>query len=240
MKTAIQVVASLFLATAAMTPALAADTGAKPSVAVIEFKNESNAGWWSGGVGRDLAGVLSNELADTGSFRVVERSKIENVLEEQNLMASGRAKLSDAAQMGKLSGAQYLIMGTVTSYEESTKSNNGGLSFGGISLGGKSETAYIAVDIRVVDTSTGEVAFTRTIEGTSKGGGMNVDVFRGGLGGNLGSEERKPAGKAIRAALVLASDYLECVMVRKDSCEAKFDAQDKRRREKTSGALDLD
>ena len=54
----------------------------RPVIAVNEFKNETNAGWWSGGVGRDLAGLLSNELAATGSFSVVERDKIEAVLED--------------------------------------------------------------------------------------------------------------------------------------------------------------
>ena len=242
MKPSIRIVASLLLAAGAAMPAFAAtDTAAgKPSIAVIEFKNETNAGWWGSGVGRDLAGMLSNELADTGSFRVVERQKIENVLEEQNLMASGRAKPSEAAQMGKLTGAQYMVMGTVTSYEENTKSTGGGLSFRGISLGGKSESAYVAVDVRVVDTTTGEVVFTRTIEGTSKGGGMSVGVFRGGWGGNLASQEHTPAGKAIRAALIMISDYLDCVMVQKDGCEAKFDEADKRRRDKTSSALKLD
>ena len=220
--------------------ASAAESSGKPVIAVAEFKNETSAGWWSAAVGRDLAGMLSNELANTGSFRVVERDKLQNVLEEQNLMASGRAKTSDAAQMGKLAGAQYLVMGTVTSFEEQTKSSNSGLSFGGISLGGKSSTAYIAIDIRVVDTSTGEIAYSRTIEGTSKGGGMAVDVYRGGFGGNVATEENKPAGKAIRAAVVMVSDYLDCVMVVQDSCMAKYDAQEKRRRDRTSDSLKLD
>lgn len=212
----------------------------KPTIAVAEFKNDTNAGWWSGGVGRDLAGMLSNELSNTGSFRVVERQKLQAVLEEQNLMASGRAKASSAAQMGKVAGAQYLVMGTVSSYEEDTKTSNSGLSFGGVSLGGNSQTAYVAIDIRVVDTSTGDIAFSRTIEGTSKGGGMKLNFSRSGVGGDLANQENKPAGKAIRSAIVIISDYLDCVMVDKGSCLSKYDAAESRRREKTSGALKLD
>jgi curli biogenesis system outer membrane secretion channel CsgG len=48
--------------------------GGKPAVGVAEFKNESAAGWWSGGVGWELSGMLSNELSSSGHFRVVERS----------------------------------------------------------------------------------------------------------------------------------------------------------------------
>ncbi len=227
----------LLLALAATT-ATAQD--GKPVVAVAEFKNETSAGWWSGGVGYDLASLLSNELANTGSFRVVERQKLQQVLEEQNLMASGRAKASDAAKMGKLAGAQYLVMGTVSSYEEETKKSNSGLSFAGVSVGGNSQTAYIAIDIRVVDTSTGDIAYSRTIEGTSKGGGMKVDFYKAGVGGNMANQENKPAGKAIRSAIVIISDYLDCVMVQKDSCQSKYNAAEQRRREKTSNTLDLD
>ena len=85
----------------------------KPVVAVAEFLNESGAAWWSGGVGWELSGMLSNELASTGDFTVVERNKIETVLSEQNLAASGRVQAGTGAQIGKLIGADYLIAGTV-------------------------------------------------------------------------------------------------------------------------------
>jgi curli biogenesis system outer membrane secretion channel CsgG len=204
--------------------------GAKPSVAVIEFNNETSAGWWSGGVGWELAGMVSNELAATGSFKVLERSKIEAVLSEQNLAASGRVSAGTGAKIGKLTGAQYLIAGTVSAYEENTASTGGGISFKGISLGGNKESAYLAIDLRVINATTGEIDFVRTIEGNAKGG----------FGGALGSQKKTPAGKAIRAALIEITDYLDCVMVRQDGCEAEYDAKESRRREKTKGALDLD
>jgi curli biogenesis system outer membrane secretion channel CsgG len=231
------------LITSASSIAATKDTGKgtqKPTIAVAEFKNESSAGWWNSSIGWELSGLLSNELAATNGFRVVERQKLQSVLEEQNLMASGRAKLSNAAQMGKLFGADYLVMGTVTSYEEETKKSGGGLSFGGISVGGKSNEAYVAVDIRVVNSSTGEIAFVRTIEGASKSGGNDMSISKFGFSGDAKSENNKPAGKAIRAAVVLVSDYLECVMVLKDGCEAKYEAQEQRRRKKTSSTLSID
>jgi curli biogenesis system outer membrane secretion channel CsgG len=229
----------------ALWGALAADAamaqgGGKPVVAVAEFKNESGAGWWRGGVGWELSGMLSNELAATGDFKVVERSKIEDVLSEQNLAASGRVSAGTGAKIGKLTGAQYLIAGTVTAYEEETASTGGGISFGGVALGGKSEKAYLAVDLRVINSTTGEIEFVRTIEGTAKGGGMTIGVFRGGFGGALSQENKTPAGKAIRAALVEITDYLSCVMVQQNSCINEYDAKESRRREKTRGALDLD
>ena len=116
----------------------------------------------------------------------------------------------------------------------------GGISFKGISLGGNKQNAYLAVDIRVVNTDTGEVDFARTIEGNAKSGGVSVGISRGGFGGALSQQNKTPAGKAIRAAVVLTSDYLECVMVKRNGCESEFEAADQRRRAKTREALDLD
>ncbi len=212
----------------------------KPVVAVAEFKNQSAAGWWRGGVGWELAGMLTNELAATGAFKVVERKKLQNVLEEQNLAASGRIRPGTGAKIGKLTGAQYLVMGTVTSYEENTASTGGGLSFKGISLGGKKKEAYIAVDVRVVDTTTGEVDFVRTVEAKAKSGGFSIGLYKGGFGGALSKEKKTPAGKAIRAVLVEITDYLACVMVDKDECMAEYNAKERRRRERTKGAVELE
>jgi curli biogenesis system outer membrane secretion channel CsgG len=228
------------LALAGVIGADAALAQGKPSIGVAEFKNESGAAWWRGGVGWELAGMLSNELVATGRFKVVERSKLESVLEEQNLGASGRVRQGTGAKIGQLTGAQYLVMGTVTAYEEDVASTGGGLTIKGISLGGSKQNAYLAVDIRVVNTDTGEVDFVRTIEGNAKGGGMSIGISRGGFGGALASEKKTPAGKAIRAAVVLTSDYLQCVMVDRNGCESEFEAADQRRRAKTRESLDLD
>lgn len=215
--------------------------GGKPSIGVAEFKNQSGAGWWRGGVGWELSGMLSNELASTGAFRVVERSQLGSVLQEQDLAASGRVRQGTGAATGELTGAQYLVMGTVTAYEENTASTGGGVSFRGISVGGKRSEAYLAVDLRVIDTTSGEVAFSRTVEGRTSGGGVNVGVYRGGFGGALANERNTPAGKAIRAALVEITDYLECAMVtRSNNCEREYEAKEDRRRDSNRRGLRLD
>jgi curli biogenesis system outer membrane secretion channel CsgG len=237
-KLLLNVAMALAAATAAGS-ALAAGDG-KPVIGVAEFTNQSGAAWWRGGVGWELSGMLSNEMSSSGDFKIVERQKLQNVLEEQNLAASGRVARGTGAKIGKLTGAQYLITGTVSAYEENTSSTGGGFSFKGIGLGGKSSEAYLAVDLRVINTETGDVDFSRTVEGRSKGGGVSVAVYRGGFGGNLAHEENTPAGKAIRAALVEASDYLDCVMVKRDGCVADFNAKEQKRRAGDKKALKLD
>jgi len=230
---------TIFLGVVCLVAATAA-FAAKPSVGVAEFKNETSAGWWSGGVGNELSGMLSNELSSTDKFRVVERSKLGPVLEEQDLGASGRVSKSSAAKIGKLTGAQYLVFGTVSAYEEKTSGGGGGLSFGGFSVGGRKDEAYIAVDVRVVDTTTGEVVHTRTVEARSTSYGLHGGVYRGGFGGNLGKYENTPAGKAIRACLVEISDYLACVMVDQDQFMQEFAAKENKRRETTKKSIKIE
>ena len=237
----IMMAAAIALAGLSATSVALAQRGAKPVIGVADFQNDTSAGWWHGGVGRELGSMLANELSSTRAFRVVEREKLGAVLAEQDLASSGRIRQGTGAATGELTGAQYLVMGTVSAYEENTASTGGGISFRGISVGGERNEAYLAVDLRVVDTTTGEVAYSRTVEGRSTGGGVSLGVFRGGFGGALSSQKNTPAGKAIRAALVEITDYLECAMVTQTSrCMSEFDAKEDRRRDSNREGLKLD
>lgn len=212
----------------------------QPSVGVLEFRNSSGAAWWGGGVGWDLSGMLSNELSNTRSFQVVERKKLRSVLNEQNLNSSGRVDKSTGAKIGKLIGAQYLVTANVSAYERNVQDTGGGLSYKGISIGGKKDKAYIAVDLRVIDSTTGAVAYSRTVEARSSGGGLRLGVFKDGFGGNLKNEKRTPAGKAIRAVIVEISNYLECAMVKQNRCMDEYDAKEEKRKSSLSNSIQLD
>lgn len=239
------VIAVMFMAFTVFSSTAFAEND-KISIGVAEFKNETAgqgayANWWTGpSVGWELSGMLSNELVATKAFNVVERNQLDAVLNEQDLGASGRMAQDTAAPIGELTGAQYLVMGTVTSYEEHTADTGGGIGYKGFSIGGSKSEAYIAVDVRVLNSTTGAVEYVRTIEGTSKGSGVRLGAHRSGFGGSLASEKKTPAGKAIRAVLVHITEYLECAMVDQDRCLEDYDLADDRRREKTKSAIDLD
>jgi curli biogenesis system outer membrane secretion channel CsgG len=213
---------------------------AKPTMAVLDFKNTTGAYWWNSEVGRELGGMLTNELASSKKFSMVERRKLGAILDEQDLGASARVDQDKAAEIGNMVGAQYLVTATVSAFEKNVNSSGGGLSYKGISLGGKREKAYIAVDLRVIDSTSGEIIETRTVEARSGGRGVSVGVNRRGFGGSLDSEKKTPAGKAIRAVVAEISNYLECSMVKRDGCLKKFEAKEEKRRESLSSGIDLD
>ncbi|MFQ5350110.1 MAG: CsgG/HfaB family protein, partial [Thermoanaerobaculia bacterium] len=78
----------------------------KPVMGVAEFTNEvTGMHWWNPDVGWELSGMLTNELAATGGFSMVERNKLEHVLREQDLGASGRVAKGTSAKIGQLTGA---------------------------------------------------------------------------------------------------------------------------------------
>jgi len=220
--------------------ALAGDHGSKPVLAVSEFKNETSAGWWSSDVGSDLAGMLTDELAATGKFKIVERHNLNAVLGEQDLAESGRVSKSTGAKLGKMTGAQYVVVATVTAFDSKTQETGGGLSFRGISVGGKKEEAYLAIDLRVIDTTTGDIEYTRTVEGRASGGGVGVGVYHGGWGGHLANYQNTPTGKAIRGAIIEITDYLGCAMVDQDDCMNEYRAKEKSRRDKSRKSIKLD
>ncbi len=235
------------------TSGIAAFAQTKPTISVPEFKNETTWWWWRGGTSRELADALSNELSATGSFKVVERQKLNAVLDEQELAELGLVRQGTGAKTRQITGAQYVILGKVTSYEEGvTKKSSGlgvsGINIGSIGLGGrgrkKKSQAYVAIDLRVVDTTTSEVVFSRTVEGRatskSKAGRAGINIFGARVGGDQAEEKKAPVGKALRAALIEATDYLSCVMYEKDSCVNDYQAKDSRRRERTKSVLELD
>ncbi|WP_295533363.1 CsgG/HfaB family protein [Synechococcus sp. UW140] len=247
----------------------------KPTVSVPEFKNNvSSAWWWQGPVAQDMAHALANELQGTGELKIVERQSLGQVLSEQELASLGIVKKAPtAAKKGQMTGAQYIILGTVTSFETNTdvKSEGSGMRFMG--FGGSSQTTttndYVAIDVRVVNSTTGEIVGARTVEGRStnsieqkqRSGSLLpvaglVAGFVPGLGSagyaataaastlnfdsNSNTESRTPVAKAIRAALISASNYVSCLLAPQGNCMAEFESQDKERRAKTLGTLKLE
>ncbi len=235
----IVLVALLSVAVFTVSQALAQE---KPRIGVLRFTNDTHAGWWGGSVGRDLQDMLVSELASMKSFQVLERKELEAVLGEQDLGASGRVDRNTAAKIGKIKGAKYLVASTVSAYEEGTSGKRGGISIGPLSLGGKKATAYMAVDLKVIDTTTGEVVDARTVEATSESKGGDVGLHLPFVSTGLGKEEKTPVGKAIRGCIMEIAEYLQCSLVkgRDSDCMKEYDAKERSRRDKTKKSIKLD
>ncbi len=164
------------------------NTYAGARVAVVDFDNRTPHGGWR--VGRGAADMLTTHLVKKTKFELFERDRLASVMEEQNLGASGRIDAATAARIGKVIGVQYIITGAVTEYGQSSSGGGGG----GVRVGKKGY--YAAVDVRIVDSTTGRIVFAETGEGAKSS--VNVKVL--GFGGGEKWNE-KHATAAMRKAI---------------------------------------
>jgi len=143
-----------------------------------------------------MADQVVNALLEDGSFRVIERKKLDTVLAEQDFAASDRADPSAAklAKMGKVLGVKYILAGSITKF--STEKRGGGVRVKGIGLGGSKAKSEVALTARVIDATTGRSWSRPRLGQSSKGGG--AEFASGGFGVGTSAEEWRRAGSARR------------------------------------------
>lgn len=103
---------AMTLLSAAVAP-LAAQEDRRPTVAVLDFNNSAigpNRADYEA-LGKGISDFLITELAGNAQIRVVERDKLQALIKEQDLGRDGRMTAESAARVGKLLGAQHMIMG---------------------------------------------------------------------------------------------------------------------------------
>lgn len=192
----VQTLALAALSTLLLTPAAAQTT--RPTVAILDFEFGTVQKWWEGNqdIGSGISDMLVDELVNDGSFRVIERKRLDAILAEQNLAQSERADPSaqTLVQIGKLLGARYVVTGSVTKFgtEESNKRVSGGgwgSRYGVGSVGTAKGKANVAIAARIIDTTTGEIMASAKGEGTSKRSGLLLAGSGGGAVGGMGSIE---------------------------------------------------
>jgi|WetSurMetagenome_2_1015567.scaffolds.fasta_scaffold352217_1 curli biogenesis system outer membrane secretion channel CsgG len=132
----------------------------KKRIAVSRFED----GHGYHGCGTGIADMLATALVKTKKFMVIERKEIDKVIDEQKLGLSGMVTAETAPAVGKLLGVDLLVIGSVSELGTSKRDIGGGISVFGAGL--SSQQARAAVDIRLVNTTTGEILAAETEEGT--------------------------------------------------------------------------
>lgn len=131
-------------------PAAAVDTveegqDRRPGVAVFPFVNGGSYGEEAEDLDALRVGLqqmLLTELDQNDGLRVVERSMLKKIMEEQDLGTTDRVDASTAARVGQLVGARYMITGVFTDlYGE------------------------FRMDARIIDVETSEIVQTERVRG---------------------------------------------------------------------------
>ena len=87
----------------------------RPGLAVLPFENGGSYGKDKEdfeALRRGLAAILTTELSQNSAVRLVDRERVQQLLDEQNLGQSERIDAGTAAKIGKLVGAKYMVAGT--------------------------------------------------------------------------------------------------------------------------------
>jgi curli biogenesis system outer membrane secretion channel CsgG len=143
-------------------------------VAILNFEDDSGTnigasglGVGSGGVGKGISAQLIEKLIAGGKYTVIDRSVVNEVLEEQtsseldSMDAYGRA-----ARIGRTLGLDAMIIGAITRLgaDDTGKTGHSRMSR-------RKSKAYAGITARVLDMNTGEVIteFTATGESAKSG-----------------------------------------------------------------------
>ena len=188
--------------------------GPKKRIAVLEFDNDIHGHWWdrSWNIERRLTDMVTTELMKTNRFIVVERSALDEVMAEQDLGSSGRVRRETAARVGELLGAQALIKGAVTEFAQKESGGGGGIALHGIGIVGKTDTGHVAIDLRMIDATTGQVQQAHRAEGKITSTGFGGIAFFHGLAFGGAAYNKTALGKATRQAVQNAVSYIVSTM----------------------------
>ncbi len=175
--------------------------GLRYSITVTKFENKAGwAGQWD--IGDAWSTVLTDQLNQTGKFIVLgEKDMRQEALGEQDFAASGRTAGGKKAPVtGQMTPAQLLVKGAITHVQDDTAGGGGGISYGGIHVGGKGGKGEVNATIYIIDSTTGQVLASKSVIGTSTQRGLSVGVYRNGVGAEAGGHKNDNVGKAVESA----------------------------------------
>ena len=175
---------------------------AKPRVAILEFVDKSthSYGWYH--VGRAAQDMMVTALVKGDAFRVIDRERLQALMQEKNLSLSGDVDPKAAVQVGKLLGVEYFIMGAITEFGV-TNSGASVPGYGGLpSFSMRTQRMDAAIDARAINTSTGEIVWADTAKDSSS----DKSVYVAGAGG--GSHDGEKLDKILRPVVQKLADSI--------------------------------
>jgi curli biogenesis system outer membrane secretion channel CsgG len=162
--------------------------GLKHRLAIISIDNKTAYGQER--IGAAVKDMLTTEISETGCFILVERDQLEKALNEQAQGLSDASDSNFAPRVGKLVGAEFVLYGSVTQFGVRTETSDGFFS------DSKTQFADAAVDVRLMNVETGEIALS--LNGAGHAHRKYTSVL--GMGAHGGYDETLES-EALRAAL---------------------------------------
>jgi len=129
--------------------------GPKKKVAITKFVNATRFG--KRRLGDNISDVLTTELSKTGRFVILERNRVDQILEQVVLSQSGLTE--GTLDQIQLLDADFIITGAVTHYSVTTSGSSNLFTQSIV------QKAEVATDVRIINVRTGEIILSETGKG---------------------------------------------------------------------------
>ena len=163
-------------------------------------------------VGAQAANRIISKLVGKGSFEVIDRNQIDNLMKEQNLKFSDRFDPREAPKLGKLLNVDAIVTGSVDGIADEVQNNRVGV--GPVGLGKVQSVAEVTLSVRVISTESAQIFMAEQVNNKqthSLGKGGRV----GKNGGDGGTVAVHPWAMAVTEAVQGAADDIAAKIIAK-------------------------
>lgn len=169
------------------------------AVFVFEDKTDKSWRWWNNkGVGNGVSDMLTTALVKSGNYRVIERMELDKILNEQDFGQTGRITAQSAAKVGQVLGVELAVMGSVSEFGYKKGETGGAIK--GIGIGVSNQSATVGIDVRMVNTSTGEIMTAENVRKQKASKGLKIRTRKLAFKDQKAFDESL-VGKAAREAI---------------------------------------
>jgi curli biogenesis system outer membrane secretion channel CsgG len=190
-------------------------------IAVLDFDYSTVPNQWGEtplNLGSGLADMLVTELVRDGTYTVVEREHLRELMEEQELGLTSSFDPETAAEIGKLLGVQAVVIGSVTHFgtEKSTTVPPAAAQevYEGVrGIRTHVQKALVGIDVRMISVDRGAVLVAASGEGEDRKASVVGGPYRQGPEGSDRSfsdiSQELVGGAAEKAIMQLVSQLVE-------------------------------
>jgi len=151
------------------------------------------------------------DVSNGNFFRVVERSGLDNLIKERQLIRNTRENFDgdNAKELGPLQFAGVILEGGIVAYESNNFTGGAGIRLLGIGPQTEWRIDEVTIGLRLVSVLTGEVLIAVTIKKTILSSSIGLNVFKFYDAGTkvieieTGTSTNEPVNYAVRQAIEL-------------------------------------
>ena len=146
-------------------------------------------------LGESVAEAVEAAILEMGRVKVYTRRDLKKILDEQKFQQSGLVDESTVVKIGKISGVRYIITGSINNvalkwlsaeYLKYTLYKQGGLVGSLLASAIESQEGwniYTNLTIKILDAQTGQVLFSKDVEGKATIGKVPILTYDAIIGG---------------------------------------------------------